>query len=144
MNDSEVNIPVFSPKKKVKRTAKQILIYALMNIVFLFVLMAFILWWQNDTSLLAFADGIWFVFSFQLTIAWSLMVYNQNIFTPLVHGVKTFLLLFIGRKPKEDYFSYYSKIRDNPIPIAYILVGFLFTMLLLAIGIWLTFEAYPL
>lgn len=130
------------PVKKPKKSPKQIMVFSLINVVAILLLMAFTLWWQNDTSFLAFADGIWFVFAFQLTLAWSLFVYNQNIFTPLVHGVKTFFLLFVGRKPKEDYFHYYSKIKDNPIAISYIVVSFLLTLVILVVGILLTFEAY--
>jgi magnesium-transporting ATPase (P-type) len=128
--------------KKTKKSPKQIVVFLAINVLAIFLLMAFTLWWQNDLSFLAFADGIWFVFAFQLTMAWSLFVYNQNIFTPLVHGVKTFFLLFLGRKPKEDYFHYYSKIKDNPIATPYIVVTFLLTLVILVVGILLTLEAY--
>ena len=130
------------PVKKLKKSPKQIVVFSLINVVAILLLMAFTLWWQNNTSFLAFADGIWFVFAFQLTMAWALFVYNQNIFTPLVHGVKTFFLLFVGRKPKEDYFHYYSKIKDNPIATSYIVVSFLLTLVILVVGILLTVEAY--
>jgi hypothetical protein len=128
--------------KKTKKSPKQIVVFLAINVLAIFLLMAFTLWWQNDLSFLAFADGIWFVFAFQLTMAWSLFVYNQNIFTPLVHGVKTFFLLFVGRKPKEDYFHYYSKIKDNPIATPYIVVTFLLTLVILVVGILLMLEAY--
>lgn len=128
--------------KKLKRSPKQILVFLGINLVAIVLLLFFTLWWQNDTSFLAFADGIWFVFAFQLTMAWSLYVYNQNIFTPLVHGVKTLFLLFVGRKPREDYFHYYSKIKDNPIAWSYILISFTLTLVILLVGILLTIEAY--
>ena len=105
-------------------------------------MMGFILWWQDDTSFIAFADGIWFIFALQLTLSCSIFVYNMNIFTPLVHGVKTFFLLFLGRKPKEDYFTYYSKIKDHPIPLSYIWIAFGFTAVVLIVGIILTVLAY--
>jgi hypothetical protein len=124
------------------RTSKQLLMFSLFNVVFLLLTMWFILWWQDDTSLLAFADGIWFVFAVQLTLSWSIFVYNMNIFTPLVHGVKTFFLIFLGRKPKEDYFTYYSKIKDNPIAYGYIWIAFIFAALSLIIAILLTLWAY--
>ena len=124
------------------RSTKQLLGFALFNLIFLLLTMAFILWWQNDLSLLAFADGIWFVFALQLTLSWSIFVYNMNIFTPLVHGVKTFFLIFVGRKPKEDFFTYYSKIKDNPIAYGYIWIAFLFTFITLGVSILLTLWAY--
>ena len=124
------------------RTTKQLLVFSVFNFLFLVLTMVFILWWQNDTSLIAFADGIWFVFALQLTLSWSIFVYNMNIFTPLVHGVKTFFLIFVGRKPKEDFFTYYSKIKDNPIAYGYIWIAFGFTAISLGISIVLTLWAY--
>jgi hypothetical protein len=130
-------------KKLRKRTIKELFVFLVFNVIFLAILMAFALWWQDQTDLKAFADGIWLVFAFQLTISWSLFVYNENIFTPLVHGVKTFFLIFIGQKPKEDYYTYYTKIKDNPIPNGYIWIGFILTLIVLMIGIMLTLEVYP-
>jgi hypothetical protein len=124
------------------RTPSQRALFSLINLIFLGLMMGFILWWQDDTSFVAFADGIWFIFALQLTLSWSIFVYNMNIFTPLVHGVKTFFLLFLGRKPKEDYFTYYSKIKDHPIPLSYIWIAFGFTAVVLIVGIILTVLAY--
>jgi hypothetical protein len=131
-----------NPSSKHYRSTKQLLGFALFNLIFLLLTMVFILWWQNDASLLAFADGLWFVFALQLTLSWSIFVYNMNIFTPLVHGVKTFFLIFVGRKPKEDFFTYYSKIKDNPIAYGYIWIAFLFTFITLGVSILLTLWAY--
>jgi hypothetical protein len=136
------NDRVQTRKKLRKRTRREILIFSFINLFFLFLLMAFALWWQDRYDLKAYADGIWLLFAFQLTIAWSLFVYNENIFTPLVHGVKTFFLIFVGKKPKEDYYTYYTKIKDNPIPNAYIYIGFAFTLFILIIGVILTLEVY--
>jgi hypothetical protein len=124
------------------RSTKQLVGFSIANFFFLLLSMGFILWWQNDISLIAFADGIWFVFALQLTLSWSIFVYNMNIFTPLVHGVKTFFLIFVGRKPKEDYFTYYSKIKDNPIAYGYIWIAFMMTALTLVVAISLTLSAY--
>jgi len=138
MNNNQTQTQV----SKHYRTTKQLVLFSFFNFIFLGLTMAFILWWQNDTSLIAFADGIWFVFALQLTLSWSIFVYNMNIFTPLVHGVKTFLLIFVGRKPKEDFYTYYSKIKDNPIAYGYIWIAFMFTALALVVAILLTLWAY--
>lgn len=138
MNNNQPN-PL---RSKHYRSSKQLTLFSIFNFFFLILTMGFILWWQNDRSLLAFADGIWFVFALQLTLSWSIFVYNMNIFTPLVHGVKTFFLIFLGRKPKEDYFTYYSKIKDNPIPYGYIWIAFIFTVISLIVAISLTVWAY--
>jgi hypothetical protein len=123
-------------------SVRRLVIFSIANSFFLLVMMAFILWWQDDISLLAFADGIWFVFAGQLMLSWSIFVYNMNIFTPLVHGVKTFFLMFVGQKPKEDYFTIYTKIKENQIPSAYIWMAFTFTLFSLGLGITLTLLAY--
>jgi hypothetical protein len=137
--DNDIN---HKNKKNRKRTTKEIFIFLIANIIVLLLLMAFALWWQAKTDIKAFADGIWLVFAFQLTISWSLFVYNENIFTPLVHGVKTFFLIFVGQKPKEDYYTYYTKIKDNPIPNGYVWIGFILTLLVLIVGVVLTLEVY--
>jgi len=115
---------------------------SLLNLIVLSVMFLFSLWWQDDYSLKAMADGIWLVFAMQLTLSWSMFVYNRNIFTPMVHGLKTFFLIFVGKKPKEDYFTAYSKVLDHQIPKHIILIVFLMTILVLSVGIILVLLAY--
>jgi hypothetical protein len=102
----------------------------------------FSLWWQDAYTLKAMADGIWLVVAIQLTLSWSLFVYNKNIFTPLVHGLKTFFLIFIGKKPKEDYYTAYTKVIDNQVPSKFIWVSFSLTVMVIMIGIVLVLLAY--
>jgi hypothetical protein len=104
--------------------------------------MGFSLWWQGKTTLKAFADGIWLVIAIQLTMAWSFFVYNKNIFTPLIHGSKTFILLFFGKKPKEDYYTSYVKVQENPVPKYVIRSAFFYLILIFMIGFILTYIAY--
>jgi hypothetical protein len=115
---------------------------SLLNLIVLSVMFLFSLWWQDDYSLKAMADGIWLVFAMQLTLSWSMFVYNRNIFTPMVHGLKTFFLIFVGKKPKEDYFTAYSKVLDHQIPKHIILIVFLMTILVLSVGTILVLLAY--
>jgi hypothetical protein len=115
---------------------------SLLNLIVLSVMFLFSLWWQDDYSLKAMADGIWLVFAMQLTLSWAMFVYNRNIFTPMVHGLKTFFLIFVGKKPKEDYFTAYSKVLDHQIPKHIILIVFLMTILVLSVGIILVLLAY--
>ncbi len=117
-------------------------IIPLINGFVLALMFLFSLWWQDDYSLKAMADGIWLVFALQLTLSWSMFVYNKNIFTPLLHGLKTFFLIFVGKKPKEDYYTAYTKVLDHQIPKQVILILFLMTVLVLGIGITLVLYAY--
>jgi hypothetical protein len=117
-------------------------IIPLINLIGLVLMFLFSLWWQDDYSLKAMADGIWLVFALQLTLSWSMFVYNKNIFTPLLHGLKTFFLIFVGKKPKEDYYTAYTKVLDHQIPKTVIMIVFLFTLLVLFIGTTLVLLAY--
>jgi hypothetical protein len=117
-------------------------IIPLINLIGLALMFLFSLWWQDDYSLKAMADGIWLVFALQLTLSWSMFVYNKNIFTPLLHGLKTFFLIFVGKKPKEDYYTAYTKVLDHQIPKTVIMIVFLFTLLVLLIGTTLVLLAY--
>ena len=128
--------------KHKKETQKQLLVFILFNLLILTIAMAFSLWWQNQLTLKAFADGIWLVFSIQLTMSWAFFVYNRNIFTPLLHGGKTFFLLFVGRKPKEDYYTAYSKVIENPVPNYVIFVSSMLTILVLLISVLINVVAY--
>jgi hypothetical protein len=117
-------------------------IIPLINLIGLALMFLFSLWWQDDYSLKAMADGIWLVFALQLTLSWSMFVYNKNIFTPLLHGLKTFFLIFVGKKPKEDYYTAYTKVLDHQIPKTVIMIVFLFTLLVLFFGTTLVLLAY--
>jgi hypothetical protein len=128
--------------KHKKETQKQLLVFILFNLLILTIAMAFSLWWQNQFTLKAFADGIWLVFSIQLTMSWVFFVYNRNIFTPLLHGGKTFFLLFVGRKPKEDYYTAYSKVIENPVPNYVIFVSSILTILVLLVSVLINIVVY--
>jgi hypothetical protein len=135
-------------KKQTPQTAKRSeikpswWIIPLINFFVLALMFLFSLWWQDDYSLVAMADGIWLVFALQLTLSWSMFVYNKNIFTPLLHGLKTFFLIFVGKKPKEDYYTAYTKVLDHQIPKSIIVIVFLITFLVLILGTLLVLIAY--
>jgi hypothetical protein len=129
-------------KRQKQELQKQRLTFFLFNGILLLLVMAFSLWWQNQYDLKAFADGIWLVFAVQLTMTWGFFVYNRNIFTPLLHGGKTFFLLFVGKKPKDDYYTAYTKVQENQVPNYVIWISFLFTILVIVAGVILTLEAY--
>lgn len=136
-----MNKPI-KDKKLIKEENKQKLIYTVFNLFLILASLLFSLWWQDAYTVKAIADGIWLVFALQLMIAWSFFVYNRNIFTPLLHGAKTFLLLFIGKKPKEDYYTAYTKIVENPLPKYLIQIAFLYLLLVGIIGYIATIIAY--
>jgi hypothetical protein len=128
--------------KHKKETQKQTIVFIVFNLFILLIAMGFSLWWQNKFTIKSIADGIWLVFSIQLTMSWSFFVYNRNIFTPLLHGGKTFFLLFVGRKPKEDYYAAYTKVLENPVPNFVILTSLFFTIAVFLIAIFVNIVVY--
>lgn len=85
---------------------------------------AFILIWQNDTSLMAIDNALWLVAVLQFFIGWILLMNNMTIFAPLVYGIKSFGRMLIGRRMDEDYYTYAKSKEDNPIPKYYIRICF--------------------
>lgn len=130
-------------KKQKKEQRKQMLTFFIFNLLLLLIAYAFSLWWQGKIDVKAFADGIWLVFAIQLTMTWGFYVYNRNIFTPLLHGGKTFLLLFVGKKPKEDYYGAYMRVKENQVPGYVIFIAFGILLTIFVSGILLTILAYP-
>lgn len=108
-------------KKKRKKYFKIALIFLVVDVV----LVGFGLLWQWEISLMAIGDALWLAFAIELTVAWIMFVYNHNILSPLIHGVKTFGLMIVGKRPKMDYYNYMKKIEDDPIPNFYYIVTFI-------------------
>lgn len=105
--------------KRKKAFRKRVFKAALLMFFVSTFLVLFGLFWQDDTSLMAIGDALWLAFAIELGIGWILFVYNHNIFSPLFHGVKTLGLMFVGKRPKDDYYTYMKNIEENPIPKFY-------------------------
>jgi hypothetical protein len=109
--EREINAILRAKKQKRTRNIKiTIGMTVLSGILFLFAML-----WQDDWSLLAVGDGLWLVFALELCFGWVLFVYNHNIFSPVLYGVKSFTLMFVGKRPKTDYYTYMKNVQDNPI-----------------------------
>lgn len=122
--------------KKAKRTlANKITISSLVMLIITALLFGFGLVWQRRTDLWAVSNAIWLTFAIELFVAWILFVYNKNILSPLIHGFKTFGLMFVGKRVKESYYEYKVRIEENPVPKYIYLTIFVFTILLLIAGI---------
>ena len=87
--------------------------------------------WQDDTSLMAIGDALWLAFAIEFFAGWTLLVYNLNIWSPLLYGAKSFVLMFIGKRPKTDYYNYMKNIQDNQIPKFYYISIFISAFILL-------------
>lgn len=114
-------------RKKIARKKKirYVLKVSLIMFIFSALLFGFGLLWQGEVTLMTIGDALWLVFALLFAFGWMLFVYNRNIFSPLIHGTKTFVLMFVGKRPKKDYFNYMKSIEENPIPGKYVLIFFI-------------------
>lgn len=131
-NEIKTELKDDKQKEKQKKSLKTRVIRAsiLMFLVSVF-LIGFGLFWQNEVSLMAIGDALWLAFAIELGVGWIMFVYNHNIFSPLLHGLKSFGLMFVGKRPKKDYYTYYKSIEENPIPSFYYIVVFTSAFILL-------------
>lgn len=98
--------------------------------------------WQKKINYLSICNAFWVAFAIKLTYSWGMWVYNLNILSPIIHGTKTFFLMFVGKKPKEDYYTYTQKIKEHPIPKVYYILSFISAGSLLIVCIGLTIGFY--
>lgn len=136
MTDIELQDRRLARRQLRQKIAKTILISAVISSV----VFAFACWWQGTATAATIENALWFTFALELTVAWSLFVYNENIFSPLLHGTKTFFLMLIGKRPKEDYYTYYRKVEEHPVPKYFIIAAFISTLVILILAIvWMNY-----
>lgn len=114
-------------RNKLQRKRKVMYLLKVSSVMFIIsvLLFGFGLLWQGEVTLMTIGDALWLVFALEFAFGWMLFVYNRNIFSPIIHGTKTFLLMFVGKRPKKDYFNYMKSIEENPIPGKYVLIFFI-------------------
>lgn len=112
-------------KRAKKQRRKKYLTTAFVMTIINIGLVVFGLFWQWELSLMAIGDAFWLAFAIEFAAAWTMFVYNKNIFSPMIHGMKTFGLMIVGKRPKLDYYHYMKKIEDDPIPAYYYIVTFI-------------------
>lgn len=129
-NNSQKNEQILIEKSKKKRK-KRIWISAIVMLILSLILFGFGLFWQDAYDLMAICDSLWLTFAIEFTIGWVLFVYNKNIFSPLIHGVKTFGLMLVGKRPKQNFYDYTKYVEENPIPSFYFIVVFISAAIIL-------------
>lgn len=103
-------------KTKTKSNLRPIILTIVIIIIIDILLVGFGLFWQNDTSPMAIGDALWLAFVLQFFFAWMMFVYNQNVLSFFIYGSITFLRMIVGKKPKQDYFTYMQMVEEKPIP----------------------------
>lgn len=103
-------------KTKTKSNLRPIILTIVIIVIIDILLVGFGLFWQNDTSPMAIGDALWLAFVLQFFFAWMMFVYNQNVLSFFIYGSITFLRMIVGKKPKQDYFTYMQMVEEKPIP----------------------------
>ncbi len=120
-NDKKtIDIDYLDPvdRKKIKR--KRIIIYILISILGSTLLNGFGLMWQRSLDLMALVNAFYLTAFLWFFIGWMVLMANLNILSPVVYGIKSFFLILVGRRPKEDYYNYQNNVKENPIAKVYI------------------------
>lgn len=121
-------------QKKVERIHK-LIVRTITVIILTILLVAFGLFWQDRYDLLGFTNAfylsgfLWFVFG------WFVLMINLNILAPLIYGVKSFVLVFVAKRPKLDYYEYMVERKENPIAKVFIRVPMLAALLNIVVAI---------
>lgn len=129
-------------KNEKRRKAKKRLTQVGIAVVASALLVLFGLEWQDSSDLLAVCNSFYFSGFILLIVGWMILMVNQNIFAPLVFGMKSFFLMFAAKKPKQDYYSYLEEHRSNPISSQFYVVPFLAAIpnIIVAVVLHLVFE----
>lgn len=128
-------------KEKKNKIIKNTITFLLISLVSL-IFVGIGLLWQWKFNLIGFANAFLISFTLIFFIGWMMFVYNKNILSPLIHGVKTFFFMIVGKKPKDDYYTYLKSIEENPIPKYIIINTFMVSLLLLIVMLILMFLGY--
>lgn len=100
-------------EKKLKRIRLRNMIVGMTVLTGVLFILAML--WQGEWTLMTVGDGLWLVVVLEFAFGWFLFVYNHNIMSPLIYGLKSFGLMFVGKRPKTDYYTYMKNIQDNQI-----------------------------
>lgn len=124
-----------------KRRIKRYMLSVITNIVIAGICFALAMVWQMRFDLIGYANVFSLTFLLVFFGAWIMFVYNKNILSPFIHGLKVFGLMFVGKRTKESYYEYSLRITENPIPKFVYIPTFIVALALLIPAIILTILA---
>jgi len=124
--EKEQKIVFIEEEKKERKTRnKKIGLLLLVSFLSSVGLVAFALNWQDYYDMLAFCNAFYFSGFIMFFVGWIILMTNMNILSPIVFGLKTFFLMFSGKKSKVDYYTYCQDRKEHPIPAHIVLTPFL-------------------
>lgn len=118
--DSNYEMSSEELKEKVKIARRRVIRFHLRTVLIMLVISIVLvllgLLWQDKYTLMAWGDALWLAVALEFSAAWMMFIYNQNIMSPVIYGLKTFFLMFAAKKPKMDYYGYTKSIEEEQIP----------------------------
>ena len=133
----EVNKELFFKEKR------KLIVTTLLNLFLAIMLFLAALLWQNKISIKTVVNALQVSGSVMFFLGWMVLMANKNILSPFVYGVKAFALMFKGSKPKDDYYTYTQRIKENPYPSFMFYIPMIIAVPLLVISfiIWFIYDA---
>ena len=125
-------------KKEKRRKIKKLFLTALVMTIISVVIFVLTMLFQWKLTLMAIGNAMTFTCALVFFAGWIMFVWNLNILSPFIHGIKTFGLMFVGKRPKLKYYDYLKKIEEEPIPKYYIRACLITALVLLIPSIVLT------
>lgn len=138
------NLTTILNKKEKKRVFYRILLTILIFILISAALVCAALLWQWRFDFLSITNAFYFSGIILFSIGFFVYAANNNVFSSLVYGTKTFFLMFSGKKPKLGYYEYTQEIKENPIPKLLVSLPLLASVpnLIIAIILHVIFNLY--
>lgn len=129
-------------KENFIKEKKQLIIITLLNLFLAVMFFLAALLWQKKIDIKASINALQVSSSILFFIGWMVLMANKNILSPFVYGIKSFLLMFKGSKPKDDYYTYTQRIKENPYPsfMFYIPMLIALPLFITSFIIWLIYE----
>lgn len=130
-------------KESFIKKKKHLIITSLLNVFLAVMFFLAALLWQKKIDVKASINALQVSSSIMFFIGWMVLMANKNILSPFIYGIKSFLLMFKGAKPKDDYYTYTQRIKENPYPSFMFYIPMLIALPLFIISfiMWFIYDA---
>ncbi len=129
-------------KHKLTKEQKHVIYIISINIFLAVMFFLAALLWQSRFDMMGYINACFVSGSIMFFIGWMVLMANKNILSPFIYGIKAFGLMFKGSKPKEDYYTYTQRIKDNPYPnfMYYIPMIIAAPLIIAGIIMWIVYD----